>query len=103
MFAEIKKKRPEKIIMRKEKVLINIQSEFQELMYNHSQGKKSTKYNFKVMNDEMYENCLEQQEAFVEEIIDEKEASLFDLFRWYKNNQDEETYLPKSRILSFLF
>jgi len=54
------------------------------------------------MTDEMYENAIERQEEFVEEIIKEKEVLLFDLFRWYKNYQ-EDNYLPKSSILSFLF
>mmetsp|Transcript_29275 Transcript_29275/g.28901 ORF Transcript_29275/g.28901 Transcript_29275/m.28901 type:complete len:81 (+) Transcript_29275:442-684(+) len=71
-------------------------------MYLHSKGKKSQKYCWKVMTDEMYENAIERQEEFVEEIIKEKEVLLFDLFRWYKNYQ-EDNYLPKSSILSFLF
>lgn len=71
-------------------------------MYLHSIGKKSEKYDWKSMNDEMYENVLERQEEFVEEIIENNEVILFDLFRWYRNYQ-EETYLPKSRILCFLF
>lgn len=54
------------------------------------------------MTDEMYENVIERQEEFVEEIIKEKEVLLFDLFRWYKNYQ-EGNYVPKSSILSFLF
>lgn len=91
------------MVIKKGEALVNIQTEFQELMYMHAQGKKSDKYNFKVMTDEMFENALEQQERFVEEIIKEKEVALFNLFRWYNNSQDEETYLPKSRILSFLF
>jgi hypothetical protein len=103
MFNEIKKKRSQKTMLKKENVLLNLQTEFQELMYQHSLGNKSDKYDWKVMNDEMYENALERQEEFVEEIIEKGEANLFDLFRWYKNYQDDDSYLPKSRVLCLLF
>ena len=83
-------------------MLINFQTEFQELMYLHSIGKSSEKYDWKVMNDEMYENVLENSEDFIEEIIRNKETALLDLFRWYRNYQ-EANYMPKSRILSFIF
>ena len=102
MFNEIKKKRQQMIVLKKDDTYINFQTEFQELMYRHSKGKKSEKYGWKVMNDEMYENAIERQELFVEEIIKEKEVVLFDLFRWYKNYHDAN-YLPKSSILCFLF
>lgn len=102
MFNEIKKKRPQLNILKKDNTYINFQTEFQELMYLHSKGKKSQKYCWKVMNDEMYENAIEKQEIFVEEIIKQDEVLLFDLYRWYKNYQ-EDNYVPKSSILGFLF
>ena len=71
-------------------------------MYLHSIGKSSEKYGWKVMNDEMYENVLENSEDFIKEIIRNKETALLDLFRWYRNYQ-EANYMPKSRILSFIF
>lgn len=103
MFTEIKKKRAPKNRLNKDDVLINMQTEFQELLFKHSIGKKSDKYDWKVMNDDMYENSLERQEEFVEEIVKNKESYLFHLFRWYKNYQEDDSYLPKSRILWFLF
>jgi hypothetical protein len=72
-------------------------------MLLHSMGKKSDKYPYKVIDEEMYENALEKQEEFVEEIIAKDEAQLFNLFRWYKNYQEEDTVLPQSTLLSFLF
>lgn len=89
--------------MKKDESLYNFQTEFQELMLLHSQGEKSDKYPYKVMDEEMYENALEKQEQFVEEIIEKDEVQLFNLFRWYKNYQEEDTVLPQSTLLSFLF
>jgi len=51
------------------------------------------------MNNEMYENVIERQEEFVEEIIEKNEAKLFHVFRWYKNYQEDNTIVPKSKIL----
>lgn len=103
MFNEIKKKRAQKNTLRKEDILIDLQTEFQELMFLHSVGKKSDKYDWKVMTEEMYENALERQEEFVDEIITKDETKLLHVFRWYKNYQEDDTILPKSRILCFLF
>lgn len=55
------------------------------------------------MNEDMYESAIEREEEFVEEIIEKGEAKLLHVFRWYSNYQEEDTIVPKSRILWFLF
>ena len=103
MFQEIKKKRPQKNVLKKEESLYNFQTEFQELMLLHSQHKNSDKYPRKVMTSQMDKMALAKQSDFVEEIINKNEVQLFNVFRWYKNYQEDETVLPQSTLLSFLF
>jgi len=44
MFAEIKKKRAPKTSLKKEDYLLNLQTDFQELIFLHSKGCSSDKY-----------------------------------------------------------
>lgn len=103
MFNEIKKIRQPKNVLKKEDFKINFQTDFQELMYLHSLGRKSDCYDCKIMTDEMYENALGREEEFVEEVVEHNEEKLFHVFRAYKNYQEEDTIVPQSRILCFIF
>jgi hypothetical protein len=55
------------------------------------------------MTSQMDKMALAKQSDFVEEIINKNEVQLFNVFRWYKNYQEDETVLPQSTLLSFLF
>ena len=78
-------------------------TDFQELVYLHSIGEITRKYTQMIVLPEFAEIVRSNKENFIQEIIDKDEVFIFKEFRWYKNSQELEAYVPKSAILGFLF
>ena len=103
MFLEIKRKRITNITMTKSHRDLVWFTDFQELVYRHSFGEITSKYDPIIITEEYAEIAQGNKDSLIQEIIEKDEIPIFKEYRWYKNSQEVDAIVPKSLILSFLF
>ena len=103
MFVEIKKKRMMNISITKKGREVHSFTDFQELLFRHSLGEITRKYDAILINEDMGSIISYNSIELIQEIIDKNEIDILKDFRCYKNNQNADAQVPKSKILCFLF
>jgi hypothetical protein len=76
MFTEIKRRRQALSSLQKESYLINLQTEFQELLLRRSQNKKVAKFVCKVMTKDHYDQVEAKKQTLLDEVVTNKEVDL---------------------------